>query len=558
VAEVMSGNEVLQNTRHIYELVDVCVELGVSDAVLCPGSRCAPLLIGFGRHPAINTISVTDERSAAFIGLGLAQQTAKPVVLVCTSGTAGQNFAPAVTEAYYQLVPLLVLTADRPSEWIDQWDGQTIHQQGLYGHHIKASMDFNSSNDSLQKACHVLQQAVTPAPGPVHINIPVSKPFYPQTAEDIPPVGKPSLDCADAIPEEMTGSDPVIKKLSTLKAAIEKAEHVLIMLGQHESNKVLQQQIEKTAVPVIGDIISNTRPEPTEVFFNEDDADLSPDLLITIGRSLISEKQKQYFRKHKPSLHWHVGLGMVGDPFQSLTDSLSMTANQFFDTWLAEGWYTRPQQFYRQHLEKRSHTAKTHVQSCLSSAGFNQYAAIAAVLRSLPGNSALHLANSMSVRSANFVGLPQASVEVWSNRGTSGIDGCVSSAVGHALASPEKMHTLITGDLAFLYDRNGLWLNRSLPENLKIVVVNNKGGGIFRQIPGPTSQPGLEDLFIAPHQRTARLTAEEFDLNYQSVSTLEELQSTLLLFFTESSGILELFTDPQTDDSVFKLLMKRV
>ncbi|MCP4145867.1 MAG: hypothetical protein GY752_11365, partial [bacterium] len=119
---------VIGNTQHIYDLVALCAARGVEKAVVCPGSRCAPLLLGFGKHPAIKTISVTDERSAGFIGLGIAQQTGKPVVLVCTSGTAALNFAPAVTEAFYQNVQLIVLTADRPAEWIDQWDGQTIHQ----------------------------------------------------------------------------------------------------------------------------------------------------------------------------------------------------------------------------------------------------------------------------------------------------------------------------------------------------------------------------------------------------------------------------------------------
>jgi len=140
----------IKNTQHIYDLVGVCAGFGVEKAIVCPGSRCAPLLIGFGKHPDIETISVTDERSAGFIGLGLAQQSGKPVVLVCTSGTAAQNFTPAVTEAYYQNVPLIVLTGDRPPEWIDQWDGQTIRQKNLYIDHIKGS--FTSLEDNTDVA----------------------------------------------------------------------------------------------------------------------------------------------------------------------------------------------------------------------------------------------------------------------------------------------------------------------------------------------------------------------------------------------------------------------
>jgi len=179
----MNTSILIKNTQHIYDLVGLCADYGVEKAVVCPGSRCAPLLIGFGKHPNIETISVTDERSAGFVGLGLAQQTGNPVVLVCTSGTAAQNFAPAVIEAYYQNVPLFVLTADRPPEWIDQWDGQTIRQKNLYIEHIKGCFVYDEDTTSVGKKA--LELALEGALGPVHLNIPIREPFYPDSFEEI-------------------------------------------------------------------------------------------------------------------------------------------------------------------------------------------------------------------------------------------------------------------------------------------------------------------------------------------------------------------------------------
>ncbi|SVC42352.1 uncharacterized protein METZ01_LOCUS295206, partial [marine metagenome] len=173
----------LKNTQHINDLVGLCAQFGVEKAVVCPGSRCAPLLIGLGKHSDIETISVTDERSAGFIALGLAQQSDRPVVLVCTSGTAAQNFAPAVTEAYYQHVSLIVLTADRPAEWIDQWDGQTIHQNNLYEPHVKRSFIYDEGN--IEVGEESLTLALDGARGPVHLNIPIREPFYPDSFEEI-------------------------------------------------------------------------------------------------------------------------------------------------------------------------------------------------------------------------------------------------------------------------------------------------------------------------------------------------------------------------------------
>lgn len=550
----MPESEVIKNTQHIYDLIEMCSLKNTQHAVVCPGSRCAPLLIACDQHARIKTISVTDERSASFMALGIAQQTHLPVILVCTSGTAGQNFAPAITEAFYQQVPLIVLTADRPAEWIDQWDGQTIHQQDMYANHIKASMVFVKGETSLQQADQLLNQCITDATGPVHINIPISKPFYPLSPNDkacfrtlvtTPPVNRATA--LDEIP------------WNRLQDQLNQSSKVLVHYGQHIKNLKLESILSQAGLPIIGDIISNINsPERTDIFFNTNNNKLRPDLLITLGRSVISEKHKQYFRQHKPKYHWHIGIGMIGDPFQTLTDVIPVNPLGFFREWIIANKLTHQVQHrYQAILKKRRKEAQLHIATCLSEHPFNQYAATATILKHLPENSTLHLANSMTVRAANQMGLiSDNGIEIWSNRGTSGIDGCLSTAVGHAIANPEQTHVLIIGDLAFFYDHNGLWLNQELPHQLIIVLMNNGGGGIFNLIPGPSSQGSGYHLFNTPHHRTAKPTADDFNLYYQSIYSLEELEGILDSTLNHLSGtaILEVFTDMKTNEQAFLAL----
>ena len=554
----MPVSDAIRNTQHVYDLVELCAHKGVRHAVLCPGSRCAPLLIGFGKHAKIKTISVTDERSAGFIGLGIAQQTNTPVALICTSGTAGQNFAPAVTEAFYQNVALIVLTADRPPEWIDQWDGQTIHQQTLYGEHIRASMDFQAGNNALNQAQAVLDQAVFPVAGPVHINIPIRKPFYPQKIEeihfptlDLEPPPEPTVQVAD-------------KHWAALENILKTADKVLIIAGQQRLDRKLLTTISRLGIPLLGDVISNVHPDEraiqsTDIFFDLHDDSLRPDFLITIGRSVISENLKQYFRRYKPLNHWHIGQGMVGDPFQSLSLAIDANAHDFFRAWLNRDLTLQNQLPWKKHLRQNHKRVHAHISVSIHTDTINQFITIRKILGSLlEETNILHLGNSMPVRVANYTGLHKAGPEVFCNRGTSGIDGSLSTAVGHALARPDRVHTLILGDLSFFYDRNGLWINQTIPPNLKIIVINNAGGGIFSLLPGPADQGKLVKLFTTPHQRSVELAAEEFSLAYFSVCSLSQLDKTTTAFLAlPNSAILEVLIHVEEDEHIFRRLNQR-
>ncbi len=540
----------LQNTQHIYDLVELCAQKGVRKAVVCPGSRCAPLLIGFGKHPIIKTVSMTDERSAGYVGLGLAQQSGEPVALVCTSGTAAQNFTPAVTEAFYQNVPLIVLTADRPPEWIDQWDGQTIHQKHLYEPHVKGSFVFEE--ETWNVAEEALELALCGAPGPVHLNIPIREPFYPDGLDDVKFATETrrtqSINNGDIIKE---------KNWEELQTELNNAGNVLILSGQSEPNAELVGLLNQIDIPIVGDIISNLHGvdnviKNADLVFKTDGNNLQPNLMITFGRSVISKNLKLYFRKYKPKTHWHIGLGIAGDPFQSLTKTVRVDPEYFFGEWLKREITFSNQNGYHSILAEVQTKVDSVLKSKLNEPDFNYFSAVWKVMEAMPENGVLHLGNSMPVRIANIIGLKTPNVNVWSNRGTSGIDGTVSTAVGHALADPKRTHTLIVGDLAFFYDRNGLWLNHEFPKNLRIVILNDGGGGIFDIIHGSSNQGKLKELFTTPHNRTAELTAKEFGLDYRSTSSMETLEASLGGF---EKGILEIFTDMVTNTEFLNSLM---
>ncbi|MCC9165505.1 2-succinyl-5-enolpyruvyl-6-hydroxy-3-cyclohexene-1-carboxylic-acid synthase [Pontibacter harenae] len=549
----------------VVNIAEICAQKGVEQVVLSPGSRCAPLTIAFARHPKLNVRTVTDERAAAFIALGMALTTGKPTVLICTSGTAALNYAPAVAEAYFQQVPLLILTADRPPEWIDQLDGQTIRQQNVYGQHIKQRytfpVDFSHKDavwHSERMVSEALNETVAFPAGPVHINIPLREPFYPAPGEEI------SFDAqVKVIAEEPNSYDLSASQLHKLQQEIQQYKRILVVAGQDIYNPQLLQSLEAfseaTGAVVVGDIISNIQDLPSVVRYQDallscpDEEKLKafqPDLLITFGKSIISKSLKLHLRKYKPKGQWHVQpAGQVADTFQALTKIVRCAPENFFSTLAGS---TETDATYAKAWAEMNAIAGNFLQQYLSDATYSELSIVAKVVAALPQHSNLNLANSMAVRYANIIALqPEQQVQVYANRGTSGIDGSNSTAVGCALSS-QQITTLITGDLAFFYDRNGLWHNY-LPQNLRIVLLNNHAGGIFRLIDGPKQQPELEPFFETKQTLSAENTAKDFGMNYKAINSLEELEQVLPLFFSEKEGvsILEVFTDSKENAALF-------
>ena len=612
----------MQSIQAVFNIAEICARHGITDVILSPGSRSAPLTLAFARHPAYRgkLRVVPDERAAAFIGLGLAQATRRPVVLVCTSGTAGLNYAPAVAEAFFQQVPLLILTADRPPEWIDQLDGQTIRQRNLFGAHAKGTFDFPADTSHADAKWHgerLINEAINltlagPA-GPVHVNVPLREPFYPKEGEEVGYEAGVKIIRAD---HSNTSLPPA--EILDLRRQLRAASRVLVVVGQHTDSASLSAALYEFAqarqVAVVADVISNMSDVPTvrhhDVFLaglspTQKDT-LKPDLLITFGQSLISKSLKLFLRDAAPAQHWHLqAAGEAADTFRSLTRVIRVQPAVFFQqlavyetrdynraessspaSFLSlrevqrvadesnpveavEPTPPAPHGLVPIELSKVSLTwqvADTVATTFLSrffaapNQPFNEFSAFNLALASLPEGTALHLANSMAVRYANIIGLAEGyQIDVFANRGTSGIDGCTSTAVGAALAQPGRPVVLLTGDVAFFYDRNAFWHNYPTPD-LRVVLFNNHGGGIFRLIDGPRQQPELDEFFEIRQALTAENLCRDFNLRYMPVSSFDELLTALPVFFASESGaaVLEIFTDSKTNAAFFEEYRKAV
>lgn len=563
----------------IIDLVELLVQKGVKNAIISPGSRNAPLTIALARHPAIVCKSISDERSAAFIAMGMAQQLKEPVVICCTSGSAAYNYAPAVAEAFFQEIPLIVLTADRPKEWIHQHDGQTIYQTDIFGKHVKQSFELGSDYshpDAVwfieRTVNHALNVANTVPYGPVHINIPLREPFYPAEHESI--TFNRQVRTVEVLAVEQTLPSKV---WGDLLSAIENYDHILIAGGQDALNPalglILGQLQEEFNLVVLGDAISNLACksiDKQDVFLKSDSQALRPELLITFGKSFISKGFKAFLRNNKAVEHWHLQIGdHLIDTFQSLTKIIPMQPLDFFSKLLEELDFQQFKQgddeernadYFNQWTEanQRATVYTEHFfQEAIHQTSFNEFYAIKQVMDALPEQCQLHLANSMAVRYANIIGVEAVrKISVFANRGTSGIDGCVSTAVGAALCT-DALVFLLVGDVAFFYDKNALW-NRYLPDNLRIVLLNNHGGGIFRMIDGPSKQPELADYFETVQTHNAERTAADAQMDYARVNNNEDLRKALtdLLKHTGNAKLLEIETDSIINTAIFKQFKK--
>jgi 2-succinyl-5-enolpyruvyl-6-hydroxy-3-cyclohexene-1-carboxylate synthase len=511
----------------IIDIAVLCAKKGVETAVLSPGSRNAPLVVGFVRHPAIKTLTISDERSAAFIGMGIAQQTQKPVVLCCTSGSAGLNYAPAVAEAFYQQIPLIILTADRPPEWIDQLDGQTIRQQNLFGKHVKASYELPISyehEDARWQINRIVNEAINEAMtypyAPVHINCPFREPFYPTANQTV------ELNSAVRVIENVPNTAALSpEQWENLQVTVHNASLVVVIAGQERLNPellALFQSYPQGKFLIINDCIGNLHDTPHTLQLHDwllpkHEALQNVPLLITFGKSVLSKNLKAHFRKYKAQAHWHLQVaGQVADTFQSVTKVIRTEPTDFFKTLLQKNLnFTENLAVKTVLADYQNLKAKCKLFFSTNN-NFSEFEAIYQVINSLQKKTtqtfSLHLANSMTVRYVNALGVEGSHIEVFCNRGTSGIDGSNSTAVGHALANPAQIHVLITGDVAFFYDRNAFWHNY-LPKNLKIILLNNGGGGIFKLIDAG-GLPEADEYFVTRQNSEAAHLAKEFDLAY--------------------------------------------
>lgn len=528
-------------------IIEICKAKDLHHIVISPGSRNAPLTIGFTNNPAFTCYSIADERCAAFFALGLAQQLKKPVAVVCTSGSALLNYYPAFAEAFYNQIPLVVISADRPHDKIDIGDGQTIRQENVFANHSLYNanlLEFASEENDL-KIQEALFLAVTKK-GPVHINAPFEEPLY----ETVPTLSV-QPNWIELYSEEKQKVD-----ISPLANEWNKAKKKLILIGGCDPNFIEQSVLDTLgnddSVVVMTEVTSNvhhpnfiTNIDTIITPFTEDDFKaFQPEILVTIGGMIVSKRVKAFLRKYKPQEHWHIDALRAYNTFGCLTQHVEMSPNAFFDAFLPK---TTPiESDYRQKaLKIREIRAKKHLEY-LSKIEFSDLKAFELLLPKLPKSSQLQISNSSAIRYAQLFPIDK-SIEVFCNRGTSGIDGSTSTAIGAAVTS-DKQTILITGDIGFLYDSNALW-NQYIPKNFKIILLNNGGGGIFRILPGHQETETFTTYFETSHCLTAEHLAKMYHFQYETANTIKSLEDSLdIVLKADKPIILEIFTPTKVNN----------
>ena len=546
-------------------LVAICKAKGLKDIVISPGSRNAPLVIEFTRDAAFRCLVVPDERSAAFVALGIAQQSGFPTAVICTSGSAPLNYSPALAEAYYQRIPLVAITADRPAEWIGQSDGQAINQQDIFKNFVRRSVTLPQEPTDeadfwyLQRiVSETLDMAMGAVKGPVHLNVPLREPLYRQeTAEEQTLKLPSSLKIQSSLTNEVV--EMLADKWNNCK------RKMIICGGLAPSNpvqEILAKFIDDPSLIILTESTSNLNLHQSvdcidrvlATISKTEEKDLAPDLLITLGGPGVSKKIKAFIRRHKPVHHWHLDPDDLHiDTYQSLTYHIPLEPDAFLNQ-LNENVTPLISAYRKDWLDKDGIAEVAH-QDYLVDLQWSDMKVFEMVLQNLPEGSDLQMGNSTPVR---YIQLYKAfkQLNYFGNRGTSGIDGCVSTAVGAAISSG-KLTTLVVGDMAFFYDTNGLW-HHHVPANLRIILINNGGGGIFRIIEGPPSVPELEEYFETRHQLNAKNIAATFGLDYSSCSSFNELEERLPLLYVETAqaSILEIFTPYEENAEVLSSYFK--
>ena len=533
-------------------IIEIVRQKKIRTIIISPGSRNAPLTIGFVNNPEFKCYSIADERCAGFFALGIAQQTNEPVVLVCTSGSALLNYYPAFSEAFYSQIPLIVLSADRPLDKVDIGDGQTIRQQNVFANHslFNANLTENASDENDYLINKAIDFSVL-LKGPTHINAPFEEPLYQTTSH---------LAVAPKITK--TSAEPKVAELENkpeLTAIWNTASRKLFIIGVNQMHVLDDNLIEKIAndpsVVVLTETTSNLHhPKFINTIdtlitpFSEDDfLNFQPELLVTFGGMLVSKRIKAFLRNYKPQHHWHIDPLRAYDTFGCLTQHIKNNPNDFFKNFLpcttniSSDYYSKIALINKNRIEKSA--------AYLSKIRFSDLTVFNTILPRLNKNSQLQISNSSAIRYAQLIEI-DPSIEVFSNRGTSGIDGSTSTAIGAAVAS-KKQTTFITGDIGFLYDSNALW-NNYVPKNFKIILINNGGGGIFRILPGHEETPVFNTFFETSHAYTAQHLAAMYQFNYWQAATQVELEAGLeaLLNNDLQPGLLEINTPSLCNDSV--------
>ena len=568
-------------------LILSCLKFDFFDVVISPGSRNVPLAIGFASNKKFKCYSIVDERSAAFFALGLSQKSKKPTILICTSGSALLNYYPAVAEAYYSEIPLIILSADRPEYKINIGDGQTINQSNvfekniLYSNSLKqdcshATEEIIKSNlqkivndkadyskiEKLQKSIQKNNEEIIEIAfnlsinkmQPVHLNVPMEEPLY--EFNDSPSISVKV--------KKKTEKKPSLTDLDNFYKAINKASKIMILIGVSDGNILSKKSIQKinscSSIIVMKEHTSNVFNEsfisnidrligPIELQSNSDSVfdELSPEIVISLGGMIVSKKIKSFLRNYKPRKHFHIGNNISKDSFYSGVEHINTTANKFFenidlnksDSKYFEKW----NQLDSSKLDLHNRYMKV--------INFSDLKVFEILTNWIPKKYNIQVANSTPIRYFQLFDLKNKNM-MFANRGTSGIDGSTSTAIGSSVQNDSPV-LLVTGDLSFFYDVNALW-NKHIPKNFRIIIINNSGGGIFKILPGFKENNLFSEFIETQHNLSARLIAKMFNFNYTRVSTKFGLNLYLRTFFKNSKKpkILEIKTSSVKSTKILK------
>ena len=502
-------------------LTALLIRHGIRHAVVCPGSRNAPIVHNLNACPEISCYPVTDERSAAFYALGMAQALNQPVVVCVTSGTALLNVAPAVAEAYYQHRPVVVVSADRPQAWIDQLDGQTLPQADALGCFVRRAVTLPEPHDDVERwHCNrLVNEALLERRGPVHINVPITEPLFDFTQAQLP---------HERVIERYE-TDISSTTLSHVCRMFMQARRPMLIAGQ-PMNPGMDE-----AVMIVGE-----------------DERYVPDFVLYTGGSIVSKRLKHFLRKARET--WAVNAeGEVNDTFMNLTKVIQGDGEMVAD-------------MVRFNLEQQPHPfvqmwndllVKVRAHADAYEPAFSQMAAVKCFERQFAAacpSSSVHYANSTAIRLANIF----ARHPVWCNRGVNGIEGSLSTAAGFSLASDETVFCVI-GDLSFFYDQNALW-NQNLRHpshagRLRVLLLNNGRGGIFNLLRGLEQSPARDLYVAAEHQTSAEGICRQNGVAYRKAEDKEQLQhgiDWLLMADSDCPMVLEVFTDPAIDEQTYR------
>ena len=566
-------------------VIQLCKAKNIHHIVISPGSRNAPLTIGFTNDPFFTCYSIVDERCAGFFALGIAQQTNSPVVLACTSGSALLNYYPAISEAFYSDIPLVILSADRPKYLVGIGDGQTINQKNVFANHILFSANLKLNSDHAPKKTHDSEPALIKSienklermlggkheladdnetkintainkavfsKGPVHINIPFDEPLY---------------EATDKLSVKPKVIDVEVKKKKIdeffMQQCLESWNSYakkMILVGVNKPNNMEQRLLDELAkddsVIILSETTSNIHHE---LFFNSIDKliapltqvefkKLQPDILVTFGGFIVSKKIKVFLRNFQPKHHWHIDEKTANDTFFCLDKHIEATPNDFFNSLLPKLTHSVKSDYSLYWNEVKARRKEKHLEY-VETIPFSDFKVFDLIFNNLPKQSLLQLGNSSAIRYSQLFDLNK-NIPVYCNRGTSGIDGSTSTAIGCSTVN-KKQTVLITGDLSFLYDSNGLW-NNYIPNNFRIILINNQGGGIFRILPGDKNTEKFETYFETIHNLSAKHLCKMYGFEYVTATNEKQLKTQFKTFFSEDSQpkLLEIFTPRTINDEV--------